>query len=73
MKRMLTLVLSLVLVLTLVPLAQAQDLPEEKKPVVTQLEGAEISFHSYDTKVYETECDQPGTIEKIEYTTDVYG
>ncbi|MBQ8159974.1 MAG: hypothetical protein IJ083_04405 [Clostridia bacterium] len=73
MKRILTLVLSLVLMLALVPLAQAQDLPEEKKPVVTQLEGAEISFHSYDTKIYETECDQPGTIEKIEYTTDVYG
>ncbi len=72
MKKWFTIFLAAMLCLTCLFSAFA-ELPEEKKPVVTELEGVTLSFHSYNTKVYEVPCEQPGTIEKIEYTTDVYG
>ena len=72
MKKIAALFLALMLILSMTVCALA-EIPEEKKPVVTELDGVTLSFHTYNSKIYEVPCEQPGTIEKIEYTTDVYG
>ena len=50
------------------------EIPEEKKPVETELDGGVVvSMHTFNAKIYEAECEQPGTIERLDYTTAVYG
>ncbi len=72
MKRIVALLLAALLCLSLT--GALADIPEEKKPVETELDGGVItSMHSYNSKIYEAECEQPGTIERLDYTTAVYG
>ncbi len=72
MKRIIALLLATVLCLSLT--GALAEIPEEKKPVETELDGGVIaSMHYYNTKLYEVPCEQPGTIERVDYTTDVFG
>ena len=75
MKKIVALLLALLLVCSLVPvLAEDRAAPADKKETVTELDnGYESHFRNYDTKFWELPCDHPGTIERLEYTTDVYG
>ena len=72
MKKFLALMLALLLCLS--ALGATAEIPEEKKPVETELDGGVVaSMHTFNAKIYEAECEQPGTIERLDYTTAVYG
>jgi len=38
----------------------------------TELEGHETYYHLYDREAYEAECEHPGQVVKLNYTTNVY-
>ena len=76
MKKLVCLVLALMLALSaMIPaLAEGREAPEDRKETVTELDGGnESHFRNYAPKFWEAACDHPGTIEKLEYTTSVYG
>ena len=55
-------------------LAEGRKAPEDRKETVTELDGGnESHFRNYAPKFWEAPCDHAGTIEKLEYTTSVYG
>ncbi|MBR5108742.1 MAG: hypothetical protein IK099_00990 [Clostridia bacterium] len=75
MKKIVALLLALLLVCGLVPaLAEERVAPEDRKETVTELDGGyESHFRNYAPKFWEATCDHPGVIERLDYTTDVYG
>ena len=76
MKKLVCLVLALMLALcAMIPaLAEGRKAPEDRKETVTELDGGnESHFRNYAPKFWEAPCDHAGTIEKLEYTTSVYG
>ena len=76
MKKLVCLVLALMLALcAMIPaLAEGREAPEDRKETVTELDGGNAShFRNYAPKFWEAPCDHAGTIEKLEYTTSVYG
>ena len=76
MKKLVCLVLALMLALSvMIPaLAEGREAPEDRKETVTELDGGKAShFRNYAPKFWEAPCDHAGTIEKLEYTTSVYG
>ncbi len=76
MKKIVCLALTLMLALCAVipALAESRVAPEDRKETVTELDGGKEShFRNYAPKFWEAPCDKPGTIEKLEYTTSVYG
>ena len=76
MKKIICLVLSLMLTLcAMIPvLAEDREAPADRKETVTELaDGHESHFRNYAPKFWEAACEHPGTIEKLEYTTSVYG
>jgi hypothetical protein len=73
-----TLCLALILLLALCALfpaaAEERTAPEDRKETVTELDGGfESHFRNYAPKFWEAPCERPGTVEKLEYTTTVYG
>ena len=76
MKKIICLVLSLMLTLcAMIPvLAEDREAPADRKETVTELaDGHESHFRNYAPKFWEAACEHPGTIERLEYTTSVYG
>lgn len=54
-------------------MAQGRTPPEDKKLVTTTDVGPETVFRKYDAKFWDKPSEQPGTVEKLSYTTQVYG
>ena len=75
MKKTITLLLALVLTLTAVSVfADGRTAPEDKKTITTtDVIGVETVFRKYDNKFYEAASEQPGTVVRLDYTTDAYG
>ena len=75
MKKLVALLLILLLSVGLaVSEAKERVAPEDRKETVTELDGGfESHFRNYAPKFWEAACEHPGTIEKLEYTTSVYG
>lgn len=75
MKRIVSLLLAmLMLCCAATVLAEERTAPEDRKETVTKLDGGiEAHFRNYQPKFWEAACDHPGTVERLEYTTDVYG
>lgn len=68
--------LILALCLMGVAFAEAQPAaPADPKTVTTPADvvGVELTFERYDSKYYDVPCATPGTVERIDYTTDAYG
>lgn len=75
MKKLISFVLAMALVLSLsaAAMADGRTAPEDKKVVITDDLGVETLFKKPDPKFYDAASEQPGTVVKVEYTTDAYG
>lgn len=75
MKKVVAILLAALLVLCAVAaLADGRTAPADKKLIETDdVIGAHTQFRKYDNKFWDAESEQPGTVVKMEYTTDVYG
>ncbi len=75
MKKFIALLCVLVLALCAASgLAEGREKPEDKKVITTDdVIGAETVFKKYDNKVYDAASTQPGTVVRLDYTTDAYG
>lgn len=75
MKKGFALLLSLSMLVSGIAAAEeARTAPEDWDTYVTTDKcNVETVYHKYDATFYEAPSVQPGTIEKIEYTTDAYG
>ena len=75
MKRIVALLLALLMMCSLCPvLAEERVIPDNRKETVTKLDnGIELHFQNYQPKFWEAPCEHPGTIERLDYTTNVYG
>lgn len=73
MKKLIALILTLMLVLCTAALADGRTAPADKKIITDDASGLTTSFRKYDQKFWDAESEQPGTVVKMEYTTDVYG
>ena len=75
MKKFAALLMAAMLLLTAVSaLAEGKTRPEDKKIITTtDVVGVETVFKKYDNKFYEAASDQPGTVVRLDYTTDAYG
>ena len=75
MKKIIALLIALSLLLTAgFALAEGRTPPEDKKVITTDdVVGVETVFRKYDNKFYEAASEQPGTVVRLDYTTDAYG
>ncbi len=75
MKKLIVLFLTLVLALTVsaAAFAEGRTPPEDKKIIENDAAGVVTQFRKYDAKFWDAESPEPGTVVKMEYTTDVYG
>ena len=76
MKKLTALLLSAVLALALpmtTAFAEGRTAPEDKKIIENDAAGVVTQFRKYDAKFWDAESPEPGTVVKMEYTTDVYG
>lgn len=75
MKKIAAFLLALSMILTMTAaLADGRTAPADKKLIETDdVIGAHTQFRKYDNKFWDAESEQPGTVVKMEYTTDVYG
>lgn len=76
MKKLLSILLVLVLLASALAAVaeEKRQAPEDKKTITTELnESATSVFHMYDGKFYDEPSTQPGTVERLDYTTSVYG
>lgn len=76
MKKFLALLLALTMALSLsvAAFADGRSAPEDKKVITTDdVVGAETVFKKYDAKFYDEPSEQPGTVVRVDYTTDAYG
>ena len=76
MKKLVSLMLALALLVcaALPALAESREIPEDRKETVTTFDGGfECHFRNLQPKFWEQPATQPGIIERLEYTTDVYG
>ncbi len=75
MKKLITLLCILMLILcSMSALAEGRTAPEDKKVITTDdVIGAETIFKKYDSKFYDAESTQPGTVVRLDYTTTAYG
>ncbi len=75
MKKIIALLLTLMLLVTAVSaLADGRKAPEDKKVITTtDAVGVETVFKRYDNKFYDAASEQPGTVVRLDYTTDAYG
>ena len=74
MKKLIAFLLSLAVVLTMTAaLAEGRTAPEDKKVITNDESGLTTSFRKYDPKFWDAASEQPGTVVRMEYTTNVYG
>lgn len=75
MKRIVSLLLALLMLCCAVTaLAEERVAPDDRKETVTKLDNdIELHFRNYAPKFWEAPCEHAGTIERLDYTTDVYG
>lgn len=75
MKKIIALLLALfaALPLTLSAAAEGRTPPEDKKIIEDDAAGVVTRFRKYDAKFWDAESPEPGTVVKMEYTTQVYG
>ena len=75
MKKLIALLLTRVLVGSMsFALAEDRTPPEDRKPTITELDGGIKAYlRNYQPNFWEAPSAQPGTIERLDYTTDVYG
>lgn len=75
MKRFAAFALALVLVLMCAgaAFADGRTPPEDKKIIEDDSAGVTTQFRKYDAKFWDAPSEQPGTVVRMDYTTDVYG
>ncbi len=75
MKKLIALMLALLMAGSICfALAEGRTPPEDRKPTITELDGGNQSYlRNYQPSFWEAPSAQPGTIERLDYTTDVYG
>ena len=75
MNKLFAFVLTMAMVLSLAAAAMAdgRTAPEDMKIIEDGVEGAVTQFRKYDAKFWDEPSEQPGTIVRMDYTTDVYG
>ena len=75
MKKLIALLLAVLLFCTSIPAFAEERVPDEdRKETVTELDGGyESHFRNYAPKFWDEPATQPGTVERLDYTTDVYG
>lgn len=75
MKKLFALLLSIIMVLSLASAAMAdgRQAPEDKKIIENDDSGLVTSFRKYDNKFWDEPSEQPGTVVRMDYTTDAYG
>lgn len=65
--------LAMLMLLSSFALAEAPRTPGADKLIDDPVMGVTTTFKKYDAKFYDKESAQPGTIVRLDYTTDVYG
>ena len=75
MKRIVSLLLMMIMLCCAAAApAEERAAPEDRKETVTQLDhGIEAHFRNCQPKFWEAPCDHPGTVERVDYQTNVYG
>ncbi len=75
MRKIIVMLVALALLMTAVPaMADGRTAPEDKKIITTtDVVGAETVFRKYDNKFYDEPSEKPGTVVRLDYTTDAYG
>ena len=76
MKKPLALLLGVCLSLSCMSaLADGRTAPADQSEVITtdKVNGHETYYRKYDGKFYDAPSEQPGTVERLSYTTEVYG
>ena len=76
MKKIFTILLTLAIFSSCcaVAFADGRTAPEDSKVITTtDVVGVETMFRKYDAKFYDAPSEQPGTVVRLDYTTDVYG
>lgn len=74
MKKLISLFLAAMMLLSLTAaLAESTRTPGEDKLIDDPALGVITTFKKYDAKFYDQESAQPGTVVRLDYTTDVYG
>ena len=65
--------LAMLMLLSSFALAEAPRTPGADKLINDPVMGVTTTFKKYDAKFYDKESAHPGTIVRLDYTTDVYG
>lgn len=73
MKKLVTLLLAITMMLGATSALAGREAPADKKLVENDESGYTTQFRKYDAKFWDAASEEPGTVEKLEYTTDVYG
>jgi len=74
MKKLTALFLALLVALSVVTaLGEGRQAPADKKLITCDDVGVETVFRKYDAKFWDAASEQPGTVVRLDYTTDVYG
>lgn len=74
MKKLIALALTALMLLTLscAALAESREAPADKTFLSDEINATAI-YRKYDQAFYDAESTQPGTVVRLDYTTDVYG
>lgn len=75
MKKLVSLILSaaMALSITAVACANGRTPPEDKKIIENDAAGVVTQFRKYDAKFWDAESPEPGTVVRMDYSTNVYG
>ncbi len=73
MKKLIALMLAVSMMLGMTSALAGREAPADKKIIEDSESGLTTTFRKYDAKFWDAESEEPGTVEKLEYTTDVYG
>ena len=75
MKQLVSLILSaaMALSITAVACANGRTPPEDKKIIENDAAGVVTQFRKYDAKFWDAESPEPGTVVRMDYSTNVYG
>lgn len=75
MKKLVSLILSVAMALSITAVACADGRipPEDKKLIENDAAGVVTRFRKYDAKFWDAESPEPGTVVRMDYSTNVYG
>lgn len=72
MKKFIALALALAFAMGCFAVAEGEGPEDPTSYICDDINGTSI-YWKYDQKFFDAECDQPGTVERIDYVTDAYG